>query len=145
MGWGAPTMVTYVVDLKKLVKVTFRLIRRFDVKEHFSKSKNEQFSVHQMLLLFVLFCLLEKPIDRFGELVKIMDLRILELKRAPHYSTMWRAWSRFSPRFLRKLVQLTGDGGRENKQYAQKRDEQHFSWAYRRTTSKTFLRKMSFS
>ena len=113
MGWGAPTMVTYVVDLKQLVKVTFRLIRRFDVKEHFSKSKNEQFSVHQMLLLFVLFCLLEKPIDRFGELVKIMDLRILELKRAPHYSTMWRAWRRFSPRFLRKLVQLTGKGGRD--------------------------------
>ena len=106
-------MATYVVDLKKLVKITYRLLRRFDVPEHRSKSKNEQFTAHQMLVLFVLYCLFDLPIDRFGELVKILNLQALGLKRAPHYSTMWRAWRLFPPRFLRKLVKLTGKGGRD--------------------------------
>lgn len=106
-------MATYVVDLKKLVKLTYRLLRRFDVPEHRSKSKNEQFTAHQMLVLFVLYCLFDLPIDRFGELVKILNLQILGLKRAPHYSTMWRAWRRYPPRLLRKLVKLTGMGGRD--------------------------------
>src|SRR3989338_9467269 len=106
-------MATYVVDLKKLVKLTYRLLRRFDVPEHRSKSKNEQFSAHQMITLFVLYCLFDLPIDRFGELVKILDLSLLGLKRAPHYSTMWRALRRFPPRFYRKLVKLTGRGGRD--------------------------------
>ena len=97
-------MATYVVDLKKLVKLTYRLLRRFDVPEHRSKSKNEQFTAHQMLVLFVLYCLFDLPIDRFGELVKILNLQILGLKRAPHYSTMWRAWRRSPPLLLPKLV-----------------------------------------
>lgn len=58
-------MVTYVVDLKKLSKLILRLLRRFDVPEHFSKSKNEQYSLHQMLILFVLCCLSDQPIDQF--------------------------------------------------------------------------------
>lgn len=52
-------MVTYVVNLKKLSKLTLRLLRLFDVPEHFSKSKNEQYSKHQMLVLFALYCLFD--------------------------------------------------------------------------------------
>jgi len=106
-------LVTYVVDLKKLAKLTVRLMRRFDVPEHFSKTKNEQYTQHQMLVLFVLYCLLDQPIDLFGEVVKILDLSLLGMEKAPHYSTMWRAWRRFPPRFLRKLVKRTGKGGRD--------------------------------
>ena len=106
-------MVTYVVDLKKLMKITGRFLRRHDVPEHFSKSKNEQYSLHQMLVLFVLCCLMDTRIDFFGEWAKIMDLSEIGLKKAPHFSTMWRAWRRFSPRFLRKLVRWSGKGGRD--------------------------------
>jgi hypothetical protein len=106
-------MVTYVVDFKKLLKVTAKFLRNSDVPEHFSKTKNEHYSLHQMLAFFVLYCLLDQPIDLFGELVKILDLQLLGLKKAPHYSTMWRAWRRFPPRFLKKLVRLSGKGGRD--------------------------------
>lgn len=106
-------MVTYIVDLKKLMKITAKFLRRYDVPQHFSKSKNEQYTTHQMLVLFVLYCLFDQAIDRFGELVKILDLSAIGLNKKPHYSTMWRAWRRFSPRFLRKLVRLSGRGGRD--------------------------------
>lgn len=106
-------MVTYVIDLKKLMKIICRFLRRHDVPEHFSKTKNEQYSLHQMLVLYVLFCLCDQAIDRFGELTKIMDLSEIGIKKSPHYSTMWRAWRRFSPRFLRALVKQSGKGGRD--------------------------------
>ena len=67
-------MVTYIVDLKKLMKIVGRFLRRCDVPEHFSKTKNELYSLHQMLVLFVLYCLFDMAIDRFGELTKMLDL-----------------------------------------------------------------------
>jgi hypothetical protein len=106
-------MVTYVVDLKKLMKTTTKFLRNSDVPEHFSKTKNEQYSVHQMLVLYVLYCLMDDAIDMFGEWAKVIDFSEIGMKKAPHYSTMWRAWRRFSPRFLRKLVKLSGKGGRD--------------------------------
>ena len=106
-------MVTYVVNLKKLMKLTGRFLRRHDVPEHFSKSKNEQYPLHQMLVLYILFCLIDVGIDRFGELLKIMDLSEIGMRKTPHYSTLWRAWRRFSPSFLRKLVRVSGRGGRD--------------------------------
>src|SRR3989344_3049651 len=106
-------MVTYVVDLKKLMKKTEKFLRNKDVPLHFSKSKNEVYSLHQMLVLYVLFCLVDVAIDRFGELIKIADLSAIGMKKAPHYSTMWRSWRRFSPSFLRKLVRKSGKGGRD--------------------------------
>jgi len=106
-------MVTYVVDLKKLMKITGRFLRRYDVPEHFSKSKNEQYSLHQMLVLFIFYCLFDTRIDMFGEIAKILDLSSIGLKKSPHYTTMWRAWRRFQPRLLRKLVRLSGKGGRD--------------------------------
>lgn len=106
-------MATYIVDLKKLMKKTAKFLRNNDVPQHFSKTKNEQYNLHQMLVLYILFCLVDVAIDRFGELVKIMDLSEIELDKPPHYSTMWRAWRRFSPRFLRKLIRISGKGGRD--------------------------------
>jgi len=106
-------MVTYVVDLKKLLKIACRFLRRHDVPEHFSKRRNEQYTTHQMLVLFVLYCLMDEAIDLFGEWIKLMDLSCIGMTKAPHYSTMWRAWRRFSPRFLRKLVKISGKGGRD--------------------------------
>lgn len=106
-------MVTYVVDLKKLMKTTGRFLRRHDVPLHWSKQKNEQYNTHQMLVLYILFCLSDIAIDRFGEWAKMLDLSSIGLTQAPHYSTMWRAWRRFSPRFLRNLVKQSGKGGRD--------------------------------
>ena len=77
-------MVTYVVDLKNLMKITGRFLRTNDVPEHFSKTKNEVYSLHQMLVLFVLYCILDMPIDRFGEIIKLMsalsEARFVEAK-----------------------------------------------------------------
>ena len=106
-------MVTYVVDLKKLMKKTDKFLRNKDVPLHFSKSKNEVYNLHQMLVLYVLFCLVDVAIDRFGELIKIADLSEIGMKKKPHYSTMWRTWRRFSPSFLRKLVRQSGRGGKD--------------------------------
>ncbi len=106
-------MVTYVIDLKKLMKKTAKFLRNSDVPLHFSKSKNEIYDLHKKLVLYVLFCLVDVAIDRFGELIKIVDLTEIGIKKAPHYSTMWRAWRRFSPSFLRKLVKKSGKGGRD--------------------------------
>jgi len=95
------------------MKITAKFLRRHDVPEHFSKTKNEQYTLHQMLVLYVLFCLVDIAIDRFGELAKVLDLSSIGLKKAPHYSMMWRAWRRFQPRFLRRLVRFSGRGGRD--------------------------------
>lgn len=106
-------MVTYVVDLKKLLLITTRFLRRHDVPEQFSQTKNSKYTTHQMLCLFVLYCLVDVGIDRFYELCKLMALSLIGFEKIPHYTTMWRAWRRFSPRFLRKLVKLSGKGGRD--------------------------------
>lgn len=106
-------MVTYVVDLKKLMKITGKFLRRHDVPLHFSKSKNEKYTMHQYLVIYVLYCLVDLGIDRFGELIKVMDLSEIDIKEAPHYSTLWRAWRRFPPRLLRQLVKQSGKGGRD--------------------------------
>jgi hypothetical protein len=106
-------MVSYIVDLKKLAKVTARFLRRYDVPGHFSRSKNEVFLPHKMLFLYVLFCMHECAIDRFGQLIKVLDPNLVDLPRMPHFTTMWRAWGRFSPRLLRKLVKQSGRGGRD--------------------------------
>lgn len=66
-----------------------------------------------MLVLYVLFCLFDMPIDRFWELLKIIQLPAIGIDKVPHFTTMWRAWRRFSPRFLRKLVRWSGKGGRD--------------------------------
>lgn len=101
-------MVRYVVDLKKACESDILFFASLRCGGVSGRSKSEQFSVRQMLVLFVLYCLFDLPIDRFGELVKVLDLWILWLEQAPHYTMMWRAWRRFPPHILRKLVKFSG-------------------------------------
>ena len=104
---------TYDVDLNKVVVETFRFLRRHKVPEHWSKTKNEQYSVHIMIVLYVLFCMADKSYRRFEKLVKSCPPTIMAGVKMPDYSTMWRAWRRIPPRYWRLIVQLSGKGGRD--------------------------------
>ena len=104
---------TYDVDLNKLVGKTFKLLRNHDVPKHWSKTKNEKYDVHLMIVLYVLFCMADKSYKRFKRLVESCPPTALKLETVPHVSTLWRAWRRIPPRFYRKLVQLSGKGGRD--------------------------------
>ena len=104
---------TYDVDLNKVVEKTFKFLRKHDVPEHWSKTKNEKYNVHLMIVLYVLFCMADKSYKRFRQLVRSCPPLSLKLKSFPDSSTLWRAWRRIPPRFYRKLVQLSGKGGRD--------------------------------
>jgi len=104
---------TYDIDLNKVVGETLTFCRRYNVPEHLSKTRNEQYSVHLMLALYVLFCMADKSLRRFEKLLHSSPPSMLACVKLPCFSTMWRAWRRFSPRFLRGLVQLSGRGGRD--------------------------------
>ena len=104
---------TYDVDLNKLVGKTFKFLRNHDVPMHWSRTKNEKYDVHLMIVLYVLFCMADKSYKRFKRLVESCPPTTLKLKTVPHVSTLWRAWRRIPPRFYRKLVQLSGKGGRD--------------------------------
>lgn len=66
-----------------------------------------------MLVLYVLFCLADKSYSRFVKLVETGIHELLKLERVPARSTLWYAWRNASPRFLRRLVQVSGKGGRD--------------------------------
>ena len=104
---------TYDVDLNKVVEKVFKFLRNHDVPRHWSKTKNEKYDVHLMIVLYVLFCMADKSYKRFRQLVKSCLPLSLKLKSFPDSSTLWRAWRRIPPRFYRKLVQLSGKGGRD--------------------------------
>lgn len=104
---------SYDVDLNIVVEKTMRFLRRHDVPRHWSKTKNEHFDVHLMIVFYVLFCMADKSYKRFKRLVDSCPPKNLQLKKFPCYSTMWRAWRRIPPRLLRRLVQLSGRGGRD--------------------------------
>jgi len=104
---------TYDVDLNKLVVKTFKFLRNHDVPRHWSKTKNEKYDVHVMIVLYVLFCMADKSYKRFRTLVDSCPPSTLNLKSMPNASTLWRAWRRIPPRFYRKLVQLSGKGGKD--------------------------------
>lgn len=106
-------MRTYAVDLKKLVRTMRRFLNSVDVPKHLSKSKNEKYDVHTMLILFVLFCIADRSYARFVKLVEPSVKSLLGLDRMPASSTLWYAWRRIPPRYVRKLVQLSGKGGRD--------------------------------
>ena len=103
---------TYDVDLNKLVGKTFKFLRNHDVPRHWSRTKNEKYDVHLMIVLYVLFCMADKSYKRFKRLVESCPPTTLKLETVPHVSTLWRAWRRIPPRYYRKLVQLSGKGGR---------------------------------
>lgn len=106
-------MRTYDVEIKKLVSVTQRFLRFVDVPEHWSKTKNEKYSIHTMIVFYVLFCYADRSYARFLRLVKPAAKELLGLDRVPARSTLWYAWRRLPPRFLRELIQQSGKGGRD--------------------------------
>jgi len=104
---------TYDVDLNKVVEKTFKFLRNHDVPKHLSKTKNEKYNVHLMIVLYLLFCMADRSYKRFRRLVESCPPTTLNLKSVPAASTLWRAWRRIPPRYYRNLVQLSGKGGRD--------------------------------
>jgi hypothetical protein len=104
---------TYDVDLNKLVGKVFAFLQRHDVPKHWSKTKNEKYDVHLMIVLYVLFCLADRSYPRFRRLIESCPPTVLVLPSVPSVSTLWRAWRRIPPRYYRLLVQLSGKGGRD--------------------------------
>ncbi len=104
---------TYDVDLNKLIAKTFQFLESHDVPKHWSKTKNEKYDVHIMIVLYVLYCLADKSYKRFRRLVESCPPTTLKLENIPSASTLWRAWRRIPPRYFRLLVQLSGKGGRD--------------------------------
>jgi len=104
---------TYDKDLNKIVATTFRFLRRHRVPLHWSNRRNERYSVHLMVVLYVLFCMSDKSYRRFARQLHSCPPTALTGMPLPSYSRMWRAWRRIPPRLLRKLVQLSGRGGRD--------------------------------
>jgi len=99
------------VNLKRLVKTTYRFLRHADVKMHWSQTLNEQYDVHTILVFGVLFCLADRSYARFVKLIEPSVRELFGLDKVPAFSTLWYAWRRIPPRFLRHLVQLSGRGG----------------------------------
>ena len=104
---------TYDVDLNKVVEKTFKFCRSHGVPEHWSKTKNEKYNVHLMIVFYVLFCMSDRSYKRFRRLLQSCPPSNLKLKSTPNTSTLWRAWRRIPPRFYRHLLQLSGKGGRD--------------------------------
>jgi hypothetical protein len=104
---------TYDVDLNIVVAETFAFCRRQDVPTHWSKNRNERYPVHLMMVLYVLFCMMDKSYRRFEKIIKSAPPRSLAEKAMPSFSTLWTAWRRIPPRYLRRLVQQSGRGGRD--------------------------------
>ena len=104
---------TYDVDLNKVVEKTFKFLRNHDVPKHWSKTKNEKYNVHLMIVLYLLFCMADRSYKRFRRLVESFPPTTLKLKIIPATSTISRAWRLIPPRYYTKLVQLYGKGGRD--------------------------------
>lgn len=104
---------TYDVELNKVVEKTFKFLEDHDVPKHWSKTENEKYNVHLIIVLYVLFCMADKSYKRFKRLVESCPPTVLKLKSIPVPSTLWRAWRRIPPRYYRLLVQLSGKGGRD--------------------------------
>lgn len=104
---------TYSVNLKNLVKKTHKFLQNNDIPKHLSKTRNERYDVHIMLVLYVLFCIADRSYARFVKLIEPSMKELFGIDQSPASSTLWYAWRRFPPRFLRELVQLSGKGGRD--------------------------------
>ena len=104
---------TYDVDLNKVVAKTFKFLEHHDVPRHWSKTVNEKYNVHLMIVLYVLYCMADKNYKRFRRLIESCPPTTLKLESVPSASTLWRAWRRIPPRYYRMLVQLSGKGGRD--------------------------------
>ncbi len=95
-----------VLSYNKLVIKTKKLVERYDVPEHWSKTKNEKFDVHTICILFVLFQIEQKDYRLFSGWLSITTA--LGLKDVPHFTTLQKAFARLPPKLVRKLMQLSG-------------------------------------
>ena len=106
-------MKTYDIELNKVVEKTFKFLRYHDIPQHWSQTKNEKYNVHLKIVLYVLFCMADRSYSRFWRLIESCPPTSLKLDSLPCESTLWRGWRCIPPRFLRKLVKLSGKGGRD--------------------------------
>jgi hypothetical protein len=96
-----------------LVQKTFSFLRRHNVPTHWSKTRNEKYDLHLMIVLYLLFCLYDKSYERFAQMLQSCPPTLLADRELPCSTTMWRAWRRMPPHWLRHLVQQSGRGGRD--------------------------------
>lgn len=108
-----PRIRTYSVNLKNLVQTTYKFLRFVDVKKSWSKTKNEKFDVHTAIIFGVLFCVADRSYRRFVKLVEPSIKELFRMDKVPAFSTLWYAWRRLPPHLWRRLVQLSGRGGRD--------------------------------
>src|SRR3989338_5336101 len=101
-----------MIDLNKAIEKTFKFLRNPDMPKHWSKTKNEKYDAHLMVVLYILFCMADKTYKCFRQLVKLCPLS-LKLKSFPNPSILWCAWRCTPPRFYYKLIQLSDKGGRD--------------------------------
>ena len=85
---------------------TRRLVQRYNVPLHWSKTCNEKFDVHTVCVLFVLFQIEQKDYRLFSGWRSITTA--LGLPSVPHFTTLQKAFARLPPRLVRKLMQLAG-------------------------------------
>lgn len=104
-------MRTYSVDLKKLVKKVFKFVAGYGVPKHWSKTRNERYSVHFQMAMYSLFCVADRAYRRFVKLVEPGMYELFGMYEMPDFTTLWRAWRRIPPCLLRALVQFSGKGG----------------------------------
>ena len=95
------------------MKTTYKFLRFADVKTNWSKTKNEKFDVHTAIVFGVLFCVADRAYRRFVKLIEPSIKELMGIGKVPAFSTVWYAWRRIPPRFWRRLVQLSGRGGRD--------------------------------
>ena len=106
-------MRTYSVNLKKVVKKTYKFLKNSDVPKHWSKTKNEKYDVHTMIVLYVLFCLEDKSYARFVKQIEPSMKELFSRENVPAPSTLWYAWRRIPPKLLREVIRASGKGGRD--------------------------------
>lgn len=95
-----------VFSYKNITAQTERLVARMGVPKHWSRSKNEKFNVHTVCVFFVFFCIEDKSYRRFAAF--LVESKTLHLEQEPHWTTIQKAFTRLSPRLLRKLEQESG-------------------------------------
>src|SRR3989338_10637639 len=100
------TMVEGVLSYNKLVGRTRRLVQRYGVPRHWSRTRNETFDVHTVCVLFVLFQVEQKDYRLFSGWLAITTA--LGLPSVPHWTTVHKAFRRLPPRLIRSLMRLAG-------------------------------------
>ena len=95
-----------IFSYNKLIAKTRKLVQKHNVPKNWSKTKNEKFDVHTICVLFVLFQIEQKDYSLFSGWLNITIA--LNLKNAPHFTTLQKSFARLPPKLIRRLVQLSG-------------------------------------